>query len=89
MAEWCCANYLRINPDKAKPLLFGVTQLLFEMPNVTVPFLGQGLTSLSSTKDMCVILNSNIPFNDHVSSFNYSLISTFWYLYSRGVLYKS
>ena len=23
VAEWCCANHLRVNPDKTKLLLFG------------------------------------------------------------------
>ena len=28
VAKWCCANHVRVNPDKAKPLLFGVTVLI-------------------------------------------------------------
>ena len=84
-AQIICESIL-IRPSR---WFFGVTQLIFEMPGVTEPFLGQDLTSLSSAKDMCVVLNSNIPFNDHVASFNYFLYLPFWYLYSRGVLYKS
>ena len=28
VAEWCCANYLLINPDKTKFIIFGTRQLL-------------------------------------------------------------
>ena len=44
MAKWCCANHVRVNPDKAKPLLFAVTKLSFKVPDVNVSFLGQDLT---------------------------------------------
>ena len=46
VAEWCCANRLLVNPDKTKLLLFRARQLLSQLPDVTVPFLGQELVRL-------------------------------------------
>jgi len=59
-------------------LLFGTRQLLSQPPDVTVPFLGQELTPVASAKDLEIILDSNLNFNDHVTSLSYSssLLST-------------
>ena len=92
MAEWCYANHLLVNPDKTKLLLFGTRQLLSQLPDVTVPFLGQELKPVASTKDLGIILDSNLNFNDHVTSLNSSLLSTLCQvnrvrlLFSREVL---
>ena len=74
--EWCCANHLLVNPDKTKLLLFGTRQLLSQLPDVTVPFLGQELKPVASAKDLGIILDSNLNFNDHVTSLSSSLLST-------------
>ena len=68
IAGWCCANHLLINPDKTKLVLFGTRQLVSKVPDVTVPFLGQQLRPVSSAKDLGVILDSGLTFNDHISS---------------------
>ena len=95
VAEWCCANHLLVNPEKTKLLLFGVRQLLStEQPDVTVPvpFLGQELKPVSSAKDLGIILDENLNFNDHVTSLISSLLSTLCqvnrvrHLFSREVL---
>jgi hypothetical protein len=33
--KWCCSNYLLINPNKTKIMVFRVPQLLSRLPNVT------------------------------------------------------
>ena len=92
VAEWCCANHLLVNPEKTKLLLFGVRQLLSKQPDVTVPFLGQELKPVSSAKDLGIILDENLNFNDHVTSLISSLLSTLCqvnrvrHLFSREVL---
>ena len=86
VAEWCCANHLLVNRDKTKLLLFGTRQLLSQLHDVTVPFLGQELKPVASVKD------SNLNFNDHVTSLSSSLLSTLCqvnrvrHLFSREVL---
>jgi len=59
VAEWCCANHLLVNPDKTKLLLFGTRQRLSQLPDVTVPFLGQELKPVASAKDLGIIFDSN------------------------------
>ena len=69
VVEWCRANYLLINPDKTKFVLFGVRQLIPKLPsNITVPFLGQDLVPVTSAKDLGVTLDANLTFNDHIAS---------------------
>ena len=58
VAEWCCANHLLVNPDKTELLLFRTGQLLSQLPDVTVPFLGQELKPVASAKDLGIILDS-------------------------------
>ena len=93
IAGWCCANRLLINPDKTKLLLFGTRQLVSKLTDVTVPFLGQQLRPVSSAKDLGVILDSGLTFNDHILSLSSSLlfslcqISRIRHLFSKEVLY--
>ena len=56
VAEWCCANRLLINAEKTK--LFGVSQLLSRVPsNISISFLGQQLTPVTSVEHLGVILD--------------------------------
>ena len=75
IASWCCTNKLLINPDKTKLILFGTKQLLSKVPDIRVPFLGQHLIPVSSVKDLGIILDSNLTFNEHVNTLTSSLIS--------------
>ena len=76
VAEWCYANHLLVNPDKTKLRLFGTRQLLSQLRGVTVPFLGHELKPVAPVKDLGIILDSNLNFNDHVTSLSSSLLST-------------
>ena len=67
VAEWCCSNHLLVNPGKTEFVLFGVRQILSKVPNVTVLFLGQNLTPTTSCKDLGVILDSSLSFNEHIN----------------------
>ena len=92
IASWCCTNKLLINPDKTKLILFGTKQLLSGVPDIRVPFLGQHLISVSSVKDLGIILDSILTFNEHVNTLTSSLISTLCqisrarHLFSKSVL---
>ena len=50
-------------------------QLVSKLQHVTVPFLGQELTPLSSDKDLGIILDSNLPLSEHISTLAFSLLS--------------
>ena len=85
-------NKLLINPDKTKLILFGTKQLLSKVLDIRVPFLGQQLISVSSVKDLGIILDSNLTFNEHVNTLTSSLISILCqisrvrHLFSKSVL---
>ena len=76
IASWCCSNHLLINPSKTKLIVFGTRQLLSRAPDIKVPFLGQELVPVPAVKDLGIILDSNLTFNNHVNSLTSSLIST-------------
>ena len=92
IASWCCTNKLLINPDKTKLILFGTKQLLSKVLAIRVPFLGQQLIPVSSVKDLGIILDSNLTFNEHVNTLASSLISILCqisrvrHLFSKSVL---
>ena len=93
VAAWCCNNKLLINPSKTKLILFGMRQLLSKIPDVRVPFLGQNLAPLPLVKDLGIILDSNLTFNEHVNTLTSSLISTLCqiskvrHLFSKSVIF--
>ena len=95
VAEWCCANRILINPEKTKPILFGVSRLLSRVPsNIFISFLGQQLTPVTSVEDLGVNLDCYLSFNDHISSLTSSLSSALCqinrvrHLFSKGMLSK-
>ena len=61
-------------------MVLGVMQLLSKVPLIRVPFLGQDLDPVSSVKDLGIILDSNLTFNDHVISLTSSLLFTLYVL---------
>ena len=65
VAEWCCANYLLLNPDKTKFVIFGTRQLLARLGDVTIPFLGKQLSPLPSCMDLGIIFDRYLSFNEH------------------------
>ena len=93
IASWCCANHLLINPDKTKLVLFGTRQLVSKLPDVTASFLKHQLCPVSSGKDLGVTPDSGLTFNNHISSFSSSLLSSLYqksrvrHLFSKNVLY--
>ena len=92
IASWCCTNKLLINPDKTKPILFGTKQLFSKVLDIRVPFIGQHLTPVSSVKDLGIILDLNLTFNEHINTLISSLISILCqisrvrHLFSKSVL---
>ena len=74
VASWCCKNHLLINPDKTKFLVFGTRKML---PNITIApieFLGKELPIVESAKDLGVIMDNHLSFNEHIDSLTSSLM---------------
>ena len=68
VAQWCCANNLLINPSKTKLLFIGTRQLMARLPELPqVSFLGSTLHPVTSAKDLGVILDPNLSYDQHIT----------------------
>lgn len=68
VAQWCCANNLLINPSKTKLLFIGTRQLMATLPELPqVSFLGSTLHPATSAKDLGVILDPNLSYDQHIT----------------------
>ena len=68
IARWCCTNSLLINPDKTKLLVIGVPQLTRSLPSIPpVKLLGKEIKPVTVAKDLGVIIDSSLSFNEHVT----------------------
>ena len=68
IARGCCTNSLVINPDKTKHLVIGVphiTRSLLSFPVVTL--LGKEIKLVHVAKDLGVIIDSSLSYNEHVT----------------------
>ena len=66
MCNWCFNNFLLLNPDKTKLIVFGSQQLLAKLPDLKISLLGKDLALASSAKDLGVVLDPQLTFYDHV-----------------------
>jgi hypothetical protein len=67
--EWCCTNYLLINPTKTKVMVFGVPQLVSKLPqDITFTLMDKQLTISSNAKDLGVTLDPYVNYNDHIAN---------------------
>ena len=64
----CCTNSLVINPDKTKLLVIGVPQITRSLPFFpVVKLLGKEIKPVSVAKDLGVIIDSTLSYNEHVT----------------------
>ena len=67
VTKWCCNNCLLLNPDKTKLLLLGTRQMLNKIPDeLKVILLGKQLTPVPSAKDLGIIIDSNLSYDEHI-----------------------
>jgi len=64
--NWCFNNFLLLNPDKTKLSVFGSQQLLAKLRDFKISLLGKDLAIASSAKDLGVVLDPRLTFDDHV-----------------------
>ena len=67
VTKWCCNNCLLLNPDITKLLLLGTRQMLNKIPDeLKVVLLGKQLTPVPSAKDLGIIIDSNLSYDEHI-----------------------
>ena len=68
IARWCCTNSPVINPDKTKLLVIGVPQITRNLPSFSpVKLLGKKFKPVLVAKDLGVIIDSSLSYNEHVT----------------------
>ena len=68
VASWCCNHSFLINPEKTKLLIMGTRQLLSTLPDdFHVTLLGKEIYRVSSAKDLGIILDKSLTYDDHIT----------------------
>ena len=66
VAKWCSLNELPINPTKTKLLVVGTRQMINRLPtDFKLDFLGKQITPSPSGKDLGVVIDSQLTYDDH------------------------
>ena len=77
IAAWCCTHSLLINPDKTKLLLLGTPQMLACVPKgFGVTLLSKEILPSCSAKDLGVIVDSHLSFDEHVTEVVFKCIGS-------------
>jgi len=66
--NWCFRNRLLLNPDKTKLIVFGSRQMTSKLHDFRLSLLGKDISPVQSAKDLGVILDSNLTFDDHIKT---------------------
>ena len=66
--NWCFRNRLLLNPDKTKLIFFGSRQMTLKLREFRLSLLGKNISPVQSAKDLGVILDSNLTFDDHIKT---------------------
>ena len=66
--NWCFRNRLLLNPDKTKLIVFGSRQMTSKLHEFRFSLLGKDLFPVQSAKDLGVILDPNLTFDDHIKT---------------------
>ncbi|KAL9978043.1 hypothetical protein ACROYT_G015520 [Oculina patagonica] len=66
--NWCFENYLLLNPDKTKLVIYGSRQMLRKMPSFSLTMLGKDLKPSEPVKDLGVIFDQSLSFDAYITS---------------------
>ena len=72
-ASWCFENYLLLNPDKTKLMVFGSWQMICKPLSFKLSFLCNELFPTDSVKDLGVIFDPTLTFDCHISALSSSI----------------
>ena len=65
--NWCFQNSLLLNPKKIKLMVYGSRKMLSNLHNFRVTLLGKEIQPSSCEKDLGVIFDQNLSFNEHIT----------------------
>lgn len=66
VCNWCFRNYLLLNPDKSKLMVFGTRKMLPKLQDITLSLLGKDLSPSETAKDLGVLLDPHLSYNNHI-----------------------
>ena len=66
LRNWCFNNRLLLNPDKTKLIVYGSRQMISKLQDFRLTLLGKELLPVDSVKDLGVVFDSKLSFNDHI-----------------------
>ena len=66
VCNWCFRNYLLLNPDKSKLMVFGTRKMLPKLQDITLSLLGKDLLPSKTAKDLGVLLDPHLSYNNHI-----------------------
>ena len=66
IGQWCSNNLLLLNPSKTKLMVFGSRPKHSRLVTPSLTFMGRELVPENTAKDLGVILDSNLTYDEHV-----------------------
>ena len=66
--NWCFGNRLLLNPDKTKLIVFGSRQMTSKLHEFHLSLLGKDISPVQSARDLGVILDPNLTFDNHITT---------------------
>ena len=66
--NWCFGNRLLLNPDKTKLIVFGSRQMTSKLHEFHLSLLGKDISPVQSARDLGVILDPNLRFDNHITT---------------------
>ena len=67
LRNWCFNNRLLLNPDKTKLIVLGSRQMISKLQDFRLTLLDKELLPVDSVKDLGVVFDSKLSFNDHIN----------------------
>ena len=66
LRNWCFDNKLPLNPDKTRLIVYGSRQMISKIKDFRLTLLGKEPLPVDSVKDLGVVFDSKLSFNDHI-----------------------
>ena len=66
--QWCFDNCLMLNPDKTKLMVFGSRGMSSKLLDFKLSPLGKDINPAQSVKDLGVISDPTLSFDNHIST---------------------